>query len=308
MVDLASSRAARAPVTAGLYESHFVSASDPAGGRALWIRYTALKRRGEAAWPTVWVTWFDPARDTAPRALRVTADAPIAADPSPLWAASPLGAIGPGMARGEIEGASWDLRFEGLGPELPYLPARWLYDRPLPRSNGVALAPAALVSGTLTLDGTTTRLDGWDGTIGHNWGSDHAEEWSWIHAGGLGDERRGWLELTLARVRIGPVLTPWLAAGAAAIDGRAAVPARRARVRRELRGERTEVSLALAGGGELALEITAPERATVTWDYAAPAGPGRTVRNCSVADAVVTLGAARIEITGRLAVEHGAPA
>ena len=38
---------------------------------------------------------------------------------------------------------SWDLRFEPHAGEVAYLPARWLYDRRVPRSNGAALVPAA---------------------------------------------------------------------------------------------------------------------------------------------------------------------
>jgi hypothetical protein len=68
----------------------------------------------------------------------------------------------------------------------------------------------------------------------------------------------------------------------------------------------------LAGGTKLGLTITAPPEATVTWDYASPSGGGRQVRNCSAADATLTVsrpdGVARsLEIPGRFAVEHGTP-
>jgi hypothetical protein len=66
------------------------------------------------------------------------------------------------------------------------------------------------------------------------------------------------------------------------------------------------VTVALAGtAGTLALAIAVPAESTVTWDYAAPVGRGCTVRNCSIADAVVTV---RRALPGRLAVEHGRPA
>jgi hypothetical protein len=310
MDDLATARAPSAPLGAGLYESHYLTAVDPAGGRAVWLRYTALKRPGARARPTVWMTWFERGAP-APRARRVTTSDPLA-DPGTGWARSALGELGPGTARGEIEDAAWDLTWEPRAPALPYLPARWLYDRPVPRSGGVALAPAASVSGTLCLaGGEPVELRGWEGMIGHNWGSEHAEHWSWLHAGGLGPDRSGWLDLVLVRIRLGPLLTPWIAAGALHVDGRTLATARRGRVRRELAGERTAVHVPMSGGATLELTVSNPAGATVTWDYASPSGAGRVVRNCLVADASLRLhtraGERAFELAAGFAVEHGAP-
>jgi hypothetical protein len=69
------------------------------------------------------------------------------------------------------------------------------------------------------------------------------------------------------------------------------------------------VRVSVAAGGAVALKITAPQRATIAWDYASPRGPGRLVENCSVADAAISLtntGATRsLAVTGTAAVEHG---
>jgi hypothetical protein len=310
MTDLARPRAVTVALDAALYESHYLTAIDPAGGRALWLRHTALKRRGQPAHPTVWLVWFDRSAP-APRAWRVTAPEPLA-DPGGAWARSALGELAPTAATGAVNGVAWSLHWQARAPELPYLPARWLYDRAIPRSNGVALVPAATVTGTVTLDGQApVALDGWDGMAGHNWGSEHAEQWTWIHAGGLGDDRGGWLDLALVRVRVGRLLTPWLAAGAAHLAGRTHATARRGRVRREIDGEHTRIAVPLAGGARIELQISAPAAATAVWDYASPAGSGRAVRNCSVADASVHLhadgGERRLTISGGLAVEHGEP-
>jgi hypothetical protein len=299
------------PLSGALYESHYLTANDPAGGRALWLRHTSLKHPGRPAHPTVWLTWFDRA-GPRPRAFRVTAPAPLA-DPGTAFADSALGRFGPDGASGAIEGAAWSLRWQGHAPELPYLPARWLYDRPVPRSGGVALIPSATVSGTLTLDGEPPlSLDGWDGMIGHNWGTEHAEQWTWAHGARLEPDGTGWFDLILVRVRIGPVLTPWLASGAVQWRGRTLEVARRGRVVREVAGERTRLAVPLAQGRRLELAITAPEAATASWDYSSPGGRGRDVRNCSVADAtlsVISAGSTETgELEGRVAVEHGGPA
>ncbi len=328
MISLASPRAPAAPPGAALYESHYLTAADPAGGRALWLRYTALKRSGEPAHPTTWLTFFD-ASAGAPRALRVTASEPLA-DPGTGWARSSLGEMGPTGARGELSDApdtgpgasnppapsapraSWDLRWEPRAGEVAYLPARWLYDRRVPRSNAAALLPAASASGSLVLDGDEVALDGWEAMVGHNWGSEHAHQWCWMHAGRLGADGRGWLDLALVRIRIGLLVTPWIASGAIEIDGRRYAPAPLHRVTCERAGERTIARVSLSGGAAVTVELTAPPAGTVTWDYESPRGPGRIVDNCSVADArialVTTDDTRSLTVTGTAAVEHGGTA
>ncbi|MGA9860294.1 MAG: hypothetical protein WBQ18_20675, partial [Solirubrobacteraceae bacterium] len=106
MHDLATARAPRAPLRTGLYESHYLTATDPAGGRALWVRHTVLKRPGEPGRPTTWMVWFDRAAG-APTCHRVT-DAAQTAGPGQygaVWSRSALGWIAPTAAAGAIEGA-----------------------------------------------------------------------------------------------------------------------------------------------------------------------------------------------------------
>jgi hypothetical protein len=309
MIALDRSRAAAASASAALYESHYLTAVDPDGGRALWLRYTTLKRAGEPARATVWLTFFDRSAD-APRAWRVTAPEPLG-DPGESWSRSSLGEIGPAGARGAIGDAHWELSWRPRAGELPYLPARWLYDHAVPRSNGAALVPAATAAGRLVLDGDEVALDGWDAMVGHNWGAEHPHQWCWMHAGGLGDDGQGWLDLALVRIMLGPLVTPWIAGGALHLDGRAYAPAPLRHVSCDHAQGRTTVALALSPTATLGLLITAPEPATVRWDYGSPSGPGRSVENCSVADATLRLdgstGTRSITLNGTVAVEHGAP-
>ena len=83
----------------------------------------------------------------------------------------------------------------------------------------------------MVLDGALVDVVGWRATVGHNWGAEHAERWVWLHAAGFEDEPDAWLELAIARVRVGGALTPWIANGAVA-HRRPALPARRPRPRR----------------------------------------------------------------------------
>lgn len=314
--DLATARAPGAAPRASLYESHYLTAVDPAGGRAIWLRHTSLKPSGRPARGTVWLTSFDRTAG-APVALRVTAAEPVA-DPGGAWSRSSLGTIGPGRASGKMAEASWELRWSAVGAEVRYLPARWLYDRRFPRSGGVALIPHTAVSGAITLPpvgdppsgvdaNAAVKLEGWDGMVGHNWGSEHLEHWVWAHAGGFGEDRADWVDLVLARIRLGPLLTPWLASGAACLDGRRHVAARRGRAELSREGERTRLTVPVAGREPLRLELTAPAAATVHWDYASLAGRGRQVEHSSVADAVLSLGQRRWTLDARASLEHGSP-
>jgi hypothetical protein len=317
MSSLATPRTPRASLSSQLYESHYITATDPAGGRALWLRYTALKRTGSPARATNWMTYFDTSAP-CPRALRITAPEPLR-DPAEQWSTSSLGEFGPAGACGAIGGndtpaavreASWRLHWEPRAPELRYLPALWMYDRAVPRSNAAALVPVATTKGVLTLDGQQISLDGWDAIIGHNWGVEHPYEWYWIHAAGMGEDRLGWLDLVLVRIKIGPLLTPWIATGALHLDDHRYSPAPLRRVVCDRAGEQTTVRLSLSPRSTVELAITAPSHAGVSWDYASPRGPGRLVDNCSVADATLRLrsptSSRSLTLRGTVAVEHGA--
>lgn len=299
-------RAPHAPPDAALYESHYLKAADPAGGRAIWIRQTALKRPGAPARGTLWATVFD--REAgAPLARRTTFDEPLD-DPGPgAWARFGGAEIGPGHADGALDEVTWELAWEGGAEPNLYLPSARLYDRPLPRSGGLALTPAMWVEGLVRVGGQAWELGGWPAMAGHNWGADHAAQWVWIHAALLPDrDGRGWIDLILARVQLGPVLTPWIVSGAMKIDGertRLGGPTAR------FRGFRADVApgrvaVTLPGGARV--DVAGDPACTVAWDYAAPHGPGRDVRNCSVADGTLTLAGGRaLELRAGWALEVG---
>jgi hypothetical protein len=181
--------------------------------------------------------------------------------------------------------AAWDLRFAPAAPPLRHLP-RPLYRAPLPRTKLESLAPAARITGTVEADGRRLEPDGWPGMIGHNWGARHAERWVWLHGVGFAGAPGTWLDLAIARVRIGRATTPWIANGALALDGRRRAlggPGRRAEVRARP-GEATVVV------GELCVEVGAPAGQTVAWVYADPPGGEHHVLNCSIAQMRITLG------------------
>jgi hypothetical protein len=60
-----------------------------------------------------------------------------------------------------------------------------------------ATVPDGDVTGTLQLNSREVTVAGWRGTVGHNWGSEHADSWVRLHAAGFGNAPEAWLELVL---------------------------------------------------------------------------------------------------------------
>ncbi len=196
---------------AGRYESWFLSARDADDGRrprALWIRHTRHRAAGaEHGSAALWCTLFD---QGAPQAVKQSMrEFPADAD------AGPRGFRGEARARGRM--AAWELTLSGEEAPLRHLRPGALYRLPLPRTKLEAPLPDGIASGRVVLDGRVLEVVGWRATAGHNWGAEHAERWVWLHAAGFEDEPEAWLELTLARVRVGGRTTPWVANGAVSI-------------------------------------------------------------------------------------------
>jgi hypothetical protein len=201
---------------AGRYESWFVSARDAEPGRptrALWIRHTRHRFTGaEAGSGALWCTVFDPAGGGGPAAVKESV-----VEFADGCAADAQRFCGGARARGRM--AEWDLTLSGAS-ELRHLSPGLLYRLPLPKTKLVAPVPDGVVSGRVVLDGVVVDVVGWRATVGHNWGREHAERWVWLHAAGFSDAPEAWLELALARVRVGGALSPWIANGAVFVGGR----------------------------------------------------------------------------------------
>lgn len=192
----------------GRYESWFLSARDAEPGRlprALWIRHTRHRAANATeSSAALWCTLFD---HLGPQSVKQSLpEFPARA------AAGPDGFHGEARARGRM--ASWELTLSGNEPPLRHLRPSALYRLPLPRTKVEAPLPDGIASGRVVLDGRVQEVVGWRATAGHNWGAEHADRWVWLHATGFEDEPEAWLELTLARVRLGGATSPWIANGA----------------------------------------------------------------------------------------------
>jgi hypothetical protein len=287
---------------AGHYESFYVKACSPDGGRGIWIRHTVHKRPGAEPTASIWFTVFDRAAG-APRAAKVTVPASELSVPAGGWVRVGEAEIGPGRAEGSFAldaapdssptRASWSLRFAGDDQPARYLPADWLYAAPLPRTKFVAPFPDAVFDGTVEVDGERFDIAGWPGMIGHNWGTEHAERWIWLEATGFADAPGTWFDAGAARVKLGSRTSPWVPSGFLSLDGVRHRLGGLGQVRAARIEETPTACTFLLPGKDIVVHgrVEAPPEAFVGWIYADPnpkGGEHHTV-NCSVADIELTV-------------------
>jgi hypothetical protein len=264
---------------AGGYESFYVRAVDPGRPRSVWLRHTVHQAPGEAPVGSIWLTVFDGDRPE-PLAYKETSPDPQVDG----WLRVGESSFGPDGVHGAAGTATWDLTWTGDEPPLRHLPKSFMYSAPLPKTKLESPRPHVNVSGTVTFGGETFELDGWPGMIGHNWGAQHAERWIWLH-GVLFEDRPGdWLDIALGRIRVGRVLTPWVANGVISLNGE--------RIRIGGLGARlhanegpSHLDLSLHGhDARLRLTVHSNRPQTVVWRYADPDGGEHHVANCSIAE------------------------
>jgi hypothetical protein len=288
-----------------------------------------LKRPGAPPRGSLWCTLWP--GDGPPRATKVTVDAPPTSpepepEPGPEPEPEPRPEPGPELIRigssaltaeratGEIDTASWELEITANpAPAFPYLPSRWMYRTPLPRTKAVSLHPLAIFHGRIDAAGATLEIDGWPGMLGHNWGSEHAERWIWLHGAGFPGSPGAWLDVTMARIRLGRRVLPWIAAGAIQLDDQLHRLGGLAAMRStSVDADPTGCRFELTGHGiKVRGDARVPDGQAVAWPYSDPRGGEHTAVNCSVAR--LTLSVSRrgepersLEIPAGAAYELGA--
>jgi len=295
----------RATPRTGMYESFFLRAAAPDEPVGAWLRYTVHKAPGEQPWGSVWCTIFD-ARRNGPFMHKITTHELVV--PADGWLGIGDDAeIGPGEAHGTCGDAQWSLRFVTTEPDLHHLAPSWLYRAPLPRTKLTSPAPSATFDGEVKVMGREPlSVKGWRGMVGHNWGSEHAERWVWLHGLGFDGDPDAWLDVALGRLRVGGRLTPWVANGAISFGGRrhhlGGLLARDVTVKETPAG----CEVRIPGRGRLVVHAHAsvPPASAAAWRYADPAGGEHDVINCSIAAIDLAIDLPGTERTS-LRTEHG---
>jgi hypothetical protein len=284
----------RVAAKAGHYESFYIKACEPGGGRGVWIRHTVHKRPGAEPNGSIWFVLFDRSAD-GPRATKVTVPAAELATPPGSWIRVGDAEIGPGQAEGSVDtealAAGWSFTFAGDAAPCKYLPADWLYEAPLPRTKFVAPCPDALFEGRLEIDDIGIDLSGWHGMIGHNWGSEHAERWVWLEGTGFADSPGTYFDAGAARVKLGSRTSPWIPSGMLMLEGEPHRLGGLGAIRSTSIEESPSVCSFVLPGKDIVVHgrVAAPEKDFVGWVYADPKGPEHNTVNCSVADLELTV-------------------
>jgi hypothetical protein len=274
----------------GHYESWFQRANHPSRPLAFWIRYTIFCPRGRPADAVgeLWAIAFD---GEAERITAVKQALPIS---ECRFSASTLevrigqaelsGARLAGTAAMGAHRIGWQLAIRGGEQPLLLLPRAW-YARRLPSAKALVLAPNAVFDGWLEVDGARAAIEGWRGSQNHNWGSRHTDRYAWGQVAGFDGIPDAFLECSTARVRVGPVWTPWLTLLVLRVDGRElALNSLLGALRASARIDGFVWSFdARAPGLRVRGRIEAPARAFVALRYGNPPGGEKICLNSKLA-------------------------
>lgn len=194
------------------YESRFIRANHPERPQALWLRETLLLPTAGDPVADVWVMVFDP-NGAGNRALKQPYPIDAAAYEYDDWTAR-IGATSiddrsaQGVVTGRNRSARWDLRITP-GPEdaVKLLTERG-YQARFPTAKTTVRHPLAQFDGQVELDDVRLVLDGWTGSVNHNWGTRHTPAYAYGQVCGFDDAPDSTLEIVTARAAVGPVSLP----------------------------------------------------------------------------------------------------
>jgi hypothetical protein len=199
----------------GHYESFFVRANHPSRPLAFWIRYTLFSPRHhpENAIGELWAIYFD---GETGRHVAVKQEVPIGRctfSPSEFLVDVDDAFLRPGKLAGSAasgaHAVSWKLSFNGTAAPLFLLPPR-LYRTGLPKAKSLVSLPFASFDGSLAVDRAVIDVSGWVGSQNHNWGSKHTDHYAWGQVAGFDTHADSFLEVGTARLKIGPLWTPFM--------------------------------------------------------------------------------------------------
>jgi hypothetical protein len=284
----------------GHYESWFVRANHPEKALAFWCRYTVFSPRGapDRAVAELWSIFFD-----GERAEIVAAKEDVDLSRASFGARGLDVRIGDALlderaAIGAVRGASarlaWDLCIR-RGSGVALLIPKGLYRGPFPKAKSVVLDACARFSGTFEVRDRRIPIEGWVGSVNHNWGSEHTERYAWGQIAGFDGAPDAFFECTTARAlvtpRFGGVRFPWATLAVLRWEGRTydlttLVESLRARARYDGGDWTFDVR---GRGVEILAHIHAPESAFAALEYRNPPGGTKLCHNTKIGSAEVRL-------------------
>ena len=186
------------------YESRFIRANHPDRAQAVWLRWTLLYPQPGEPVADVWVMVFDPdgGGNRAIKRPHPIAAADFRTDP---WSARIADtAIDDHSATGTLDDARWDLTIApGAQAGVKLLTER-AYRAKFPTAKTQVRHPLARFDGTVAPGGPIT-LDGWIGSVNHNWGRNHTPAYAFGQVCGFEGNPSSSLEIVTAHAALGPL-------------------------------------------------------------------------------------------------------
>jgi hypothetical protein len=196
------------------YESRYIRANRPGPDlpQALWLRETLLLPTAGEPVADVWVMVFDP-EGAGNRALKEPNPIDAADYNYDVWSARIAAATlddhsAEGSLRAAGRSADWNLRIApGAAASAKVLTER-AYRARFPTAKTMVRHPLAVFDGLLEVDGTRVVVDGWTGSVNHNWGTGHTPAYAYGQVCGFDGHADSTLEIVTARAAVGPVMLP----------------------------------------------------------------------------------------------------
>lgn len=188
------------------YESRFLRANDPDAPRAVWLRETLLlPTEGEPS-ADVWVMVFDPSGHRAVKQRFGIGDADFGDDGWTARIAST--SLDDTEAVGMLADTRWDLSITPGDHEPVRVLSERGYRRRIPTAKTMVRHPLARFDGRLEISGHRVDVDGWTGSVNHNWGTRHTPAYAYGQVCGFDNAPDSTLEIVTARAGVGPLLLP----------------------------------------------------------------------------------------------------
>jgi len=208
----------------GHYESYFLRANHPSKSQAFWIRYTIFSPEGyeNKTIGEIWAMYFD---GDSNQVIAVQEDFPLSqCHFSTNEYAFKIG--GSVLTKGSLSGSSklnkhsisWNLNYSGDESPVLLFPEK-LYSTRLPKAKSLVTTPNTVFDGSIIIDGKQLKIDQWQGSENHNWGRKHTDEYAWGQVAGFDNRPDAFLECSTARIKVGPIWSPWMTLAVLVIDG-----------------------------------------------------------------------------------------
>jgi hypothetical protein len=193
----------------GHYESYFLRANHPTKKEAFWIRYTIFSPNGRPsdAIGELWAIHFSPDGNTADKLEFPIKDCSL--HPTHFHIQIGKNSLNSIEASGKMKDIAWSLQYKSDQEPLFLLPLN-MYSLPFPKAKALVPAPMAVFNGTMTVKDKVIQIKDWVGSQNHNWGEKHTDHYAWGQVAGFDNFPQSFLELTTARVKVGPFTTPFL--------------------------------------------------------------------------------------------------